>query len=99
MEQSGLFIKKIKASATSVKLCGGMEVAILVGYPGTIASVWQQAGRAGRGDDASLVILVPYDAPIDQYMVQHPDYFFGRSRVTVNRPREFGVRWIQRFGG
>jgi len=58
---------------------GGMEVAILVGYPGTIASVWQQAGRAGRGSDPSLVLLIPYDSPIDQYMAQHPDYFFGRS--------------------
>jgi DEAD/DEAH box helicase domain-containing protein len=58
---------------------GSMEAALLVGYPGSIASVWQQAGRAGRGMDASLVILLPYDSPIDQYMAKHPDYFFGRS--------------------
>lgn len=58
---------------------GSMESALLVGYPGTIASTWQQAGRAGRGSDASLVILIPYDSPIDQYMAQHPNYFFGRS--------------------
>ncbi len=58
---------------------GSMEAALLVGYPGSIASVWQQAGRAGRGADASLVILLPYDSPIDQYMAKHPDYFFGRS--------------------
>jgi DEAD/DEAH box helicase domain-containing protein len=58
---------------------GAMEGAILVGYPGTIASTWQQAGRAGRGAEPSLVVLVPHDAPIDQYMARHPGYFFGRS--------------------
>lgn len=58
---------------------GSMEAALLVGYPGSIASVWQQAGRAGRGADPSLVVLLPYDSPIDQYMAKHPDYFFGRS--------------------
>jgi DEAD/DEAH box helicase domain-containing protein len=58
---------------------GSMEGAILVGYPGTIASTWQQAGRAGRGAEPSLVVLIPHDAPIDQYMARHPDYFFGRS--------------------
>lgn len=58
---------------------GGLESALLVGYPGSIASTWQQAGRAGRGKEPSLVMLVPHDSPIDQYMVQHPDYFFGRS--------------------
>jgi DEAD/DEAH box helicase domain-containing protein len=58
---------------------GGMESAILVGYPGTIASTWQQAGRAGRGTEPSLVVLIPHDAPIDQYMARHPRYFFGRS--------------------
>ena len=58
---------------------GAMEGAILVGYPGTIASVWQQAGRAGRGASPSLVLLIPYDSPIDQYMARNPDYFFGRS--------------------
>ena len=58
---------------------GALECALIVGYPGTIASTWQQAGRAGRGSEPSLVVLIPYDSPIDQYMAQHPDYFFGRS--------------------
>ena len=58
---------------------GSLDSAVLVGYPGTIASTWQQAGRAGRSDEPSLVILIPHDAPIDQYMAMHPDYFFGRS--------------------
>jgi len=58
---------------------GAMEGALLVGYPGTIASVWQQAGRAGRGREPSLVVYIPYDAPIDQYMARHAEYFLGRS--------------------
>ena len=58
---------------------GSLESALLVGYPGSIASTWQQAGRAGRGSEPSLVMLIPHDSPIDQYMVQHPGYFFGRS--------------------
>jgi DEAD/DEAH box helicase domain-containing protein len=58
---------------------GGLDASILVGFPGTIASAWQQAGRAGRGLDDSLAILVAYNDPIDQYLVRHPDYFFGRT--------------------
>ncbi|MBI4720094.1 MAG: DEAD/DEAH box helicase [Chitinivibrionia bacterium] len=58
---------------------GALEAAILVGYPGSIASTWQQAGRAGRGKEPSLAVLIPHNSPIDQYMVNHPDYFFGRS--------------------
>lgn len=58
---------------------GGLDVAILVGYPGTIASTWQQAGRAGRRQDESAAILVGHNAPIDQYLMANPDYFFGRS--------------------
>ncbi len=58
---------------------GGMGAAIMVGYPGTIAATWQQAGRAGRGLDDSLAILVATADPLDQFLVSHPDYLFGRS--------------------
>ncbi len=58
---------------------GSLEAALLAGYPGTIASSWQQAGRAGRGEAPSLAVLVSHNSPIDQYMVQHHEYFFGRS--------------------
>jgi DEAD/DEAH box helicase domain-containing protein len=58
---------------------GGMGAAILVGYPGTIAATWQQAGRAGRGADASLAVLVASADPLDQFLARHPDYVFGRS--------------------
>jgi len=58
---------------------GSLDACIMVGFPGTIASTWQQAGRAGRGDDESLAVLIAHNNPIDQYLVQHPDYFFARS--------------------
>jgi DEAD/DEAH box helicase domain-containing protein len=58
---------------------GGLDAAISVGYPGTVASTWQQMGRAGRRSGTSLSILVASSAPIDQFLVTHPDYFFDRS--------------------
>ncbi len=58
---------------------GGLGAALLVGYPGSIASAWQQAGRAGRGDDPALAVLVAGAGPLDQFLAHHPDYFFGRS--------------------
>jgi DEAD/DEAH box helicase domain-containing protein len=58
---------------------GGLGAALLVGYPGSIASTWQQAGRAGRGDDPALAVLVASASPLDQFLAHHPDYFFGRS--------------------
>ncbi len=58
---------------------GGMGAAVLAGYSGTIAGTWQQAGRAGRGAEESLAILVATASPLDQYFSLHPDYFFGRS--------------------
>jgi DEAD/DEAH box helicase domain-containing protein len=58
---------------------GGLEAAILVGYAGTIASTRQQAGRAGRGDDPAVAVLVASPNPLDQFLAQHPEYFFGRS--------------------
>jgi DEAD/DEAH box helicase domain-containing protein len=58
---------------------GGMGAAVLAGYPGTIAGTWQQAGRAGRGSDTSLAILVTSPSPLDQFLAKHPAYFFGRT--------------------
>ena len=58
---------------------GSLDIAVLAGYPGTIASTWQRAGRAGRRQGTSAAILVASSAPLDQFMVQNPDYFFGRS--------------------
>ena len=58
---------------------GQLEVAVMAGYPGTIASTWQQAGRAGRRTTASLAVIVASSAPIDQYIINHPEFFFGKS--------------------
>jgi DEAD/DEAH box helicase domain-containing protein len=51
----------------------------MAGYAGSIASTWQRAGRAGRRSGTSCAVLVASSAPLDQFIVQHPDYFFGRS--------------------
>jgi DEAD/DEAH box helicase domain-containing protein len=58
---------------------GSLDACILVGYPGTIASMWQRAGRAGRGHSESIVFLVGQNAPMDQYLMAHPAYLFGRN--------------------
>ncbi len=58
---------------------GGLGAALLVGYPGTIASVTQQAGRAGRGEASAAAILVATASPLDQFLAHHPEYFFARS--------------------
>ena len=58
---------------------GGLGAAILVGYPGTVASAWQQAGRAGRGDAPAVAVLVASASPLDQFLAYHPEYFLGRS--------------------
>ena len=58
---------------------GSLDVAILVNYPGTIASCWQQAGRSGRRNDESLAVLVAGNDPIDQFLLRHPGYFFAQS--------------------
>ena len=58
---------------------GGLGAAILVGYPGSISSAWQQSGRAGRGLESAAAILVASANPIDQFLAHHPEYFFGRS--------------------
>ena len=58
---------------------GSLDAAISVGYPGTIASTWQQMGRAGRRAGTSLSALVCSSAPIDQFLAAHPDYLFDSS--------------------
>jgi len=58
---------------------GQLGAAVLAGYPGTLASMWQQAGRAGRRSEASVAVLVASGAPLDQFMVGHPSFVFDRS--------------------
>jgi DEAD/DEAH box helicase domain-containing protein len=58
---------------------GGLDAAISIGYPGTIASTWQQMGRAGRRASTSLSALICSSAPIDQFLAAHPEYLFEAS--------------------
>jgi DEAD/DEAH box helicase domain-containing protein len=58
---------------------GGLGAAILVGYPGTVASARQQAGRAGRGLESAAAVMIASASPIDQFLAHHPEYFFERS--------------------
>jgi len=69
---------------------GHLDVAVLAGYPGTIASLWQQAGRAGRRAGLSAAVMVATSAPLDQFMAAHPDYLLGtppeHARVNPDNP-------------
>ena len=58
---------------------GSLDAVVMAGYPGSIASAWQRAGRAGRRQSASLAVLVASSVPLDQYVIEHPEYFFDRS--------------------
>jgi DEAD/DEAH box helicase domain-containing protein len=58
---------------------GSLDAVVMAGYPGTIASTWQRAGRAGRRLAPSIAVLVASSAPLDQYVIEHPEYFFGSS--------------------
>ena len=92
---------------------GSLDVVVLAGYPGTIASTLQRAGRAGRRATSSLAVLVASSAPVDQYIVEHPDYFFDRPpefahinpdnlEIALNHLRcaafELPVREGEKFG-
>ena len=83
-------------STTALELgidIGTLDVVVLDGYPGTTMSTFQRAGRAGRGDDPSLVILVGGDDPLDQYVMRDPGQLFdgGAERATIN-PRNDTIR-------
>ncbi len=82
--ESGLRTGKTRCvvATTALELgidIGGMGATLQAGYPGTIAGTWQQAGRAGRGLEASISVLVTSPSPADQYLARHPEYFFERS--------------------
>jgi DEAD/DEAH box helicase domain-containing protein len=58
---------------------GDLEATVLTGYPGTIASTWQQAGRSGRGENRSLSFLIALNNPLDQYFMRHPEFLFHKG--------------------
>ena len=82
--EKGLREKEVKAvvSTNALELgidIGDLDVCVIAGYPGTIASTYQQAGRVGRRSEKSLAVLIARSQPLDQFIVENPDYFFGRS--------------------
>ncbi len=58
---------------------GSLDAVVMAGYPGTIAGTWQRAGRAGRRSGSSCAVMVASSAPLDQFIVRNPDYFFGNT--------------------
>ncbi len=82
--EEGLRRGEIKAviSTNALELgidIGALDACLMTGYPGSIASTWQQAGRSGRRSGTSLAILIANSEPLNQYIVAHPEYFFGRT--------------------
>ncbi len=73
---------------------GDLDATVLTGYPGSIASTWQQAGRSGRGREGSLSFLIGLDGPLDQYFMRHPDAFFekGYENALVNPENQYILR-------
>lgn len=62
---------------------GSLDAVIISGYPGTMISTWQQAGRAGRKNQKSLVVLVAFENQLDQYFMQNPDFFFDKTHENA----------------
>jgi DEAD/DEAH box helicase domain-containing protein len=89
--RSGDVLGVVSTSALELGIdIGHLDVAVLAGYPGTIASMWQQAGRAGRRTGESAAVMVATSSPMDQYLAAHPDYLFGASpehaRINPENP-------------
>ena len=81
---SGRLTGAVATSALELGIdIGDLDATILTGYPGSIASAWQQAGRSGRRTQRSLSVLVARNDPLDQYFMRHPAFFFGRANEAA----------------
>ncbi len=86
--ESGLRERQIEGVVSTSALeagidIGSLDAVILVGFPGSLLSAWQQAGRAGRGSDPSLIVYIPYENPLDRYFLHHPAEFLGKQRERI----------------
>ena len=77
---------------------GGLDAAVLIGYPGSLAATFQQAARAGRRGERALAVLVASENPLEQYLVRHPDMLFRRgvefALISVTNPRILGPHLV-----
>ncbi|MBI2832778.1 MAG: DEAD/DEAH box helicase [Chloroflexi bacterium] len=92
---SGKLIGVVATTALELGIdIGDMEATVLTGYPGSIASTWQQAGRSGRGKEQSISFLIGLDGPLDQYFMRHPEYLFQKSfeNALVNPANPYILR-------
>ena len=90
--QDGQIVGLVTTNAMELGVdVGGLDAMLIAGYPGTVSSVWQQAGRSGRAQSSALSVLIARDHPVDQFYMQHPDAFFGApyesARISTTNPR------------
>ncbi|MBC8164018.1 MAG: DEAD/DEAH box helicase [Roseiflexaceae bacterium] len=89
--QNGSLLGLVSTNALELGVdIGGVDAVLIAGFPGSVASTWQQAGRAGRSQGSSLAVLVAQDDPLDQFYMRHPDVFFARphehARIALDNP-------------
>ncbi len=91
--KSGRILGVVSTNALELGIdIGSLDAAILAGWPGSVASAWQQGGRAGRKGSTSAIILVANSSALDQFLMNHPDYFFGSSpEQGIVNPDNFAI--------
>lgn len=78
--KSGEILGVVSTNALELGIdIGALQASILCGYPGTIASAWQQGGRAGRKQQTAVMVIIANSSPLDQFLMEHPEYFLGAT--------------------